>query len=57
MTAAGRSEWVFEEKEVTLLATSMLLVRIMIGKVEKKIGSRAPFIRCRSGKARWDGTV
>ena len=35
MTAAGQSEWFFEEKDVTLLATSMLLVRIMIGKIEK----------------------
>lgn len=35
MVASGRSEWVFEEKEVSLLATSMLLVRIVIGKIEK----------------------
>lgn len=35
LTTAGQSEWYFEEKEVELLATGMLLVRITIGKVVK----------------------
>ncbi|KAE8149261.1 hypothetical protein BDV25DRAFT_4511 [Aspergillus avenaceus] len=30
----GGSEWFFEERECPLTATSMLLVRVMIGKVE-----------------------
>lgn len=32
----GGTEWVFEERECPLAPTSMLLVRIMIGKVENK---------------------
>jgi len=35
VTDSGVS-WIFEEKEVGLLATSMLLVRVMIAKVEDK---------------------
>ena len=56
MTAAGRSEWVFEEKEVTLLATSMLLVRIMIGKVEKKdrLESTLHKVPIRQGQMGWN---
>lgn len=34
MIAPHQIEWYFEERDVGLLATSMLLVRIMIGKVE-----------------------
>jgi hypothetical protein len=30
---AGGSEWFFEERECSLIPTSMLLVRIMVGKV------------------------
>ncbi|OAL52616.1 hypothetical protein IQ07DRAFT_620193 [Pyrenochaeta sp. DS3sAY3a] len=30
------SAWLFEERETTLLATSMLLVRVMIAKVEDR---------------------
>lgn len=32
----GGSEWFFEERETPLTPTSMLLVRVMIGKIEKK---------------------
>lgn len=32
----GGSEWFFEERETPLAPTNMLLVRVMIGKVEKK---------------------
>ncbi|KZF20584.1 hypothetical protein L228DRAFT_249337 [Xylona heveae TC161] len=32
----GKMEWFFEEREVPLAATNMLLVRVMIGKVEKR---------------------
>jgi hypothetical protein len=32
----GGSEWYFEERDVPLAPTSMLLVRIMIGKIENK---------------------
>ncbi|KAG4441311.1 hypothetical protein IFR05_003239 [Cadophora sp. M221] len=34
MIGPGQSTWVFEERSISLLATSMLLVRIMVGKVE-----------------------
>jgi hypothetical protein len=30
-----KSEWYFEKKDIGLLPTSMLLVRVMIGKVER----------------------
>lgn len=36
ITGPNASAWFFEEKETTLSATSMLLVRVMIAKVEKK---------------------
>lgn len=36
VTGAETSAWFFEEKEVSLLATAMLLVRVLIAKVEKK---------------------
>jgi hypothetical protein len=36
MIAPHQIEWYFEERDVSLLATSMLLVRVMIGKVESK---------------------
>ncbi|KAF2137375.1 uncharacterized protein K452DRAFT_291630 [Aplosporella prunicola CBS 121167] len=32
----GGSEWVFEERDTPLTPTSMLLVRVLIGKVEKR---------------------
>ncbi|KAF4635878.1 hypothetical protein G7Y89_g2198 [Cudoniella acicularis] len=35
MIAAGQSEWFFDERETTLEATSMLLVRITVAKVKK----------------------
>ncbi|KAF1363369.1 hypothetical protein EJ07DRAFT_103853 [Lizonia empirigonia] len=36
ITGPNASAWVFEERETSLSATSMLLVRVMIAKVEKK---------------------
>jgi len=56
MTTAGRSEWVFEEREVTLLATSMLLVRIMIGKVKKmdRLESALRKVPIRQGQMGWN---
>jgi hypothetical protein len=36
ITGPNASAWLFEERETTLSATSMLLVRVMIAKVEKK---------------------
>ncbi|PVH73063.1 hypothetical protein DL98DRAFT_59174 [Cadophora sp. DSE1049] len=36
MTGPGQSTWVFEEKSISLLATSMLLVRVMVAKVENR---------------------
>ncbi|KAF2875932.1 hypothetical protein BDV95DRAFT_485478 [Massariosphaeria phaeospora] len=36
ITGPNTSAWLFEERETTLSATSMLLVRVMIAKVEKK---------------------
>lgn len=36
ITGPGTSSWLFEERETTLAATSMLLVRVLIAKVEKK---------------------
>jgi hypothetical protein len=36
ITGPNASAWLFEEKETSLSATSMLLVRVMIAKVEKK---------------------
>jgi len=36
MKAGGRIEWAFQERECPLEPTSMLLVRVMIGKVEDK---------------------
>ena len=56
MTAAGQSEWFFEEKDVTLLATSMLLVRIMIGKVEKieRLVSTLRKVPIRQGQMGWN---
>ena len=32
----GRSAWVFEEREISLFATEMLLVRMVIAKIEKR---------------------
>jgi hypothetical protein len=56
MTAAGQSEWYFEERDVTLLATSMLLVRIMIGKVEKmdRLASAVRRVPIRQGETGWN---
>lgn len=36
ITGPNASAWLFEERETTLSATSMLLVRVMIAKVENK---------------------
>jgi len=36
ITGPGTFEWVFEEKKTSLLATSALLVRVLIAKVESK---------------------
>jgi len=56
MNEAGRSQWYFEERDVTLLATSMLLVRIMIGKVMKKdrIASVLHNVPIRQGEMGWN---
>jgi len=56
MTAAGKSEWFFEERDTTLLATSMLLVRIMIGKVEKmdRLVKTLRSVPIRQGQLGWN---
>ena len=36
LTQGGHKEWSFEEWQVSLLATEMLLVRIMIAKIENQ---------------------
>lgn len=56
LKAPGVVEWEFEERESLLLATSMLLVRVIIGKVED--GSRLVeilrSIPIRQGQAGWN---
>lgn len=56
LKAPGVVEWVFEERECPLLATSMLLVRVIIGKVED--GNRLVEILrstpIRQGQAGWN---
>lgn len=56
MITAGQSEWFFEERDVTLLATSMLLVRIMIGKIEKmdRLLSILRRVPIRQGQRGWN---
>ncbi|TVY47527.1 hypothetical protein LOCC1_G003694 [Lachnellula occidentalis] len=56
MLAAGQSEWYFEERDVGLLATSMQLVRIMIGKIEKmdRLVSILRRVPIRQGQRGWN---
>ena len=54
--APGQMEWVFEEREVSVMSTSALLARIMIGKVEK-IDRLVQILRntpIRQGDAGWN---
>jgi hypothetical protein len=55
MTEAGHLEWFFEEKEVTMWATSMLLVGIL-RKVEKidRLVSTLLKMPIRQGQVEWN---
>ncbi|CAG7938098.1 unnamed protein product [Penicillium nalgiovense] len=54
--AAGSSQWLFEERGCPLIPTSMLIVRIMVGKVEDA-NRLAEILRAtpiRQGTAEWN---
>lgn len=56
MKAGGRIEWAYQERECPLEPTSMLLVRVMIGKVEDK-NRLAEILRqtpIKQGQAGWN---
>ena len=54
--AGVQSEWIFEERPVSLQATNMLLVRITIGKVEKmdRLVNILRSIPIRQGEQGWN---
>jgi Family of unknown function (DUF6914) len=56
LIGAGRSEWFFEEREASMKATSVMLVRILVGKVESTSRLEAILRRVpiRQGETGWN---
>lgn len=56
INASGHAEWYFDERDVSLLATSMLLGRVMVGKVESmdRLVSILRQVPIRQGQAEWN---
>jgi hypothetical protein len=59
ITGAGQTEWFFEERDVPLEATNMLLVRIMIGKVEKtdRLVNTLRKVPIKQGESGWNCVI
>ncbi|EPE31260.1 hypothetical protein GLAREA_12563 [Glarea lozoyensis ATCC 20868] len=56
MAGKGGSKWYFEERDIGVVATSMLLVRILVGKVEKmeRIQALLRTVPIRSSEPGWN---